>query len=118
MRQQPARQLRLVVGARPAIVHESLVEPEANVAAGRLEGVVHQFALARQHDGIEAAVEEPDWRAAQGARVLGGQSGGLLPALRLVAPEDAAGGNGDGGPAMRMQRAPAPMRHSRPWKGR
>ena len=68
-----------------------------------LKASIHQFALPRQHNVIEAAVEEPDGRAANGASVLGRQSEGLLPALRLVAPEDARGGNGDGGPAMRMQ---------------
>ena len=70
----------------------------------RLESVVHQFALPRQHDVIEAAVEEPDGRAANGASVLGGQS--RRPPASAPARSSRRrrrGGNGDGGPAMRMQ---------------
>ena len=97
--QQPARQLRLVIGARPGVVFEAKVDPQPHVSARGFEGSEHQLALARTYGTVVAAVKEPDGRSAQRTCVLGGQRGHLLPALRLVAPEDAAGGNGYGRPA-------------------
>ncbi len=44
-------------------------------------------------------MKEPDGGAAHGVRVFGGKRRGLVPALGRIAPEDAAGGDGDGRPA-------------------
>src|ERR1039458_1083640 len=71
--EEPAGQLRLTVGAGPAVVLESLVEPQANVAACNLEGLKHEFTLALRDHGVVGSVKEPERGAAEGAGVLGGQ---------------------------------------------
>ena len=45
-------------------------------------------------------MEEPDGGTAEGAGVFGGEGGGVVPAVGGVAPEDAGGGDGDGGEAV------------------
>ena len=64
------------------------------------EGFVHEFGLAGDDGGVLSAVEEPDGRAAETAGVFGGEGAGFTPAVGRVAPEDAGGGDGDGGPAV------------------
>ena len=48
-------------------------------------------------------MEEPDGGAADSVGVFGGQRGSGMPAVGRVAPEDAAGGNGDGRPAVGIE---------------
>src|SRR5271157_1691150 len=103
MFEQPARQLRLVIGSRPTVVLEALVDPQPYMPVRGFEGLEHQLALPWADKFVIAAVEKPDGRSAQRAGVLRRQRGRPLPALRLVAPEDAAGGNGNRGPALRIK---------------
>ena len=97
--QEPARQFGLSEGAEPAVVAEALVDPEADMAASGFERGVHDFVFAHRDDGVIAAVKAPDGGAAEGACIFGGKRGDIVPAFGRVAPEDAAGGDGDSRPA-------------------
>src|SRR6201998_598435 len=93
MQQQPARQFCLIESAGPAIVLESLKNPETHVSPGGLQRRVQQLILAWRNHVVFRSVEEPYRRASDGLRVFAGKRRCLLPAFRRVAPEDASGSN-------------------------
>src|SRR5208282_4038652 len=100
VREEPSRQVWLVEGAEPAVVPEALVDPVTDVAAGGLQGRIHQLIFAHGYDRIVAAMKGPNGRAAHGVRIFGGKRRGLMPAFRRIAPENSAGGDGDSRPPL------------------
>src|SRR5579859_4419914 len=73
VQQQPAGQFKFPVSARPAVVLQSLVDPESNAAACRLESGVEQFVLPRSYHVVFRAVKQPYRRVAHSLRILAGQ---------------------------------------------
>ena len=96
MGEEPVGELWLGVGLVPDIVADVLVLPQADVGACGFEGVEHEGGLFDENDVVVDAVEEPGGGMGEGVGVLGGELG-LLPALWLVGPEDAAADGNDGG---------------------
>src|SRR5450755_4501016 len=98
MREQPAGQFRLSVGFVPDVVLPARILPEAHVAAGEAQGLIHEHGLPGRYHRVIGAVEDPYGRSADSVGV-GLSKSRFAPALRSVRPEDTAANRDNRGKA-------------------